>query len=227
MRKPSSQLIKTILFVVPPYLLYFTLLSPYFNNIVSDLLLEFSHTNETTIVSSLNEYNDSSFYVAGTSTFDQLTYVEEDNNTSSTDFVFADPRVIAMRKFLADYNSPMYPYADVFVYEADKTGLDWRLVASISGVESGFGKVIPLNTNNAWGWKGGPNGTWSSFATWKEGISTVTNGLAYGYGTNLTPFQIEPTYCPPCGVESGHPWANGVMKYMNDLSYYLNNLENM
>lgn len=222
----KSKLIKSVFVLAVVYTIYFVFIAPWLNKLVSDILLDFSYTNEKTVISYLENYVDSSYSIAGTSTFNQLTSVESDS-TQSTNFVFADPRIIAMRKFLSDYNSPMYPYADVFIYEADKTGLDWRLVASISGVESAFGKVIPRGTNNAWGWKGGPGGTWSSFPTWREGITTITNGLAYGYGTNLTPSQIEPTYCPPCGQEAGHPWANGVTKYMNDLTYYLNNLENM
>jgi len=156
--------------------------------------------------------------------------LKKDTVISSSDqdkYITTDPRVIAMRRFLQDYRSPMYPYADIFIMEADRTGLDWRLVASISGVESAFGNIIPLNSNNGWGWKGGPGGNWSMFPTWKEGISTVTEGLAYGYGTTLTPSQIEPTYCPPCGADPAHAWANGVQKYMNELQYYLDNLENI
>ncbi|MBI2356854.1 hypothetical protein HYV12_02270 [Candidatus Dojkabacteria bacterium] len=135
-----------------------------------------------------------------------------------------DPRVMAMRKFLIDHYSPLYTYADIFVSEADKVGLDWRLVASISGVESAFGNLIPYKSNNGWGWRGGPGGAYSLFPTWKEGISTVTSRLARGYGTELTPFDIEPTYCPPCGRNPQHAWANGVTQFMNELNYYVENL---
>lgn len=138
-----------------------------------------------------------------------------------------DSRILAMREFLIDHHSPLYPYADVFVEEADKAGLDWRLVASISGVESAFGNLIPYQTNNGWGWRGGPNGAYSVFTSWSHGISTVTERLAIGYGTDLTPFEIEPAYCPPCYATEGHPWANGVTKFMNDLDYYLYNLDNI
>ncbi len=138
-----------------------------------------------------------------------------------------DARVVAMEKFLADYNSPMTPYARSFIDEADKYGLDWRLVASISGVESAFGNITPRATNNAWGWRGinrNPEG-WSIFNTWGDGVAEVTRGLAQGYGITLTPFQIEPVYCPPCGQNPAHAWANGVTRFMNELSYYANNLD--
>lgn len=149
------------------------------------------------------------------------------NVQSMTDILTEDARIIAMEKFLSDYNSPMTPYANVFIEQADRYGLDWRLVASISGVESAFGNISPRNTNNGWGWRGiNPNdGGWSIFATWGTGITEVTRGLAEGYGVTLTPFQIESTYCPPCGQNPAHAWANGVTRFMNELSYYVNNLD--
>lgn len=136
-----------------------------------------------------------------------------------------NPKTLAMRKFLLDYSSPMYPYSNVLVEEAEKYGLDWRLVASISGVESAFGNLIPPGSNNGWGWRGGPGGAYSIFSNWGEGIKTVTSRLALGYGTDLTPFDIEPVYCPPCYANPAHAWANGVTRFMNELSYYLENLE--
>lgn len=149
------------------------------------------------------------------------------NITSNTNYATVDSRVIAMKKFLVDYNSPMSPYAETFITEADEYGLDWRLVASISGVESAFGNLIPSNSNNGWGWRGGEGGAYSIFTSWNDGIKTVTKGLALGYGTTLTPFEIEPAYCPPCYANSAHSWANGVTNYMNELQYYLNNLDSI
>lgn len=138
-----------------------------------------------------------------------------------------DSRVVAMRKFLVDKGSPVYPYAESFIVEADTYGLDWRMVASISGVESAFGNITPYQTNNGWGWRGGPNGAYSQFTSWSQGIGVVTEGLARGYGTDMTPFEIEPIYCPPCGRNPAHAWANGVTRFMNELQYYLENLESI
>lgn len=143
---------------------------------------------------------------------------------TSPSVVTTDKRIIAMRKFLIDYRSPLYPYADQFIVEADKYGLDWRLVASIAGVESAFGNLIPYGSNNAWGWKGDRTRPWSLFPTWGDGIHTVTSRLALGYGTELTPFEIEPTYCPPCGQNPAHAWANGVTNFMNELTRYTESL---
>jgi hypothetical protein len=136
----------------------------------------------------------------------------------------SDTRVIAMSRFLNNYNSPMAPYAKVFVESADEVGLDWRLVASISGVESGFGRITPYESKNAWGWRGGPGGDFSDFPTWEDGIRHVTSRIAIGYGTDITPHSMESIYCPPCGEVPSHPWANGVAGYMSELSEYRSNL---
>jgi hypothetical protein len=168
--------------------------------------------------------------IGNNSVYDQkstLTIASNSMLTGTTGIGTTNPKIIALQKFLIDYNSPLYPYAKDFVASAEKNKLDWRLVASISGVESGFGTVIPGKVNNGWGWRGGPNGAYSEFATWPDGIEVITEGLARGYGITLTPFDIEVNYCPPCHANPYHAWANGVVKYMNELNYYLNNLDNI
>jgi len=149
--------------------------------------------------------------------------------TSRTKFFTMDPRVLAMSKFLYDYHSPMAPYAETFIIEADRHGLDWRLIASISGVESAFGNLIPKGTNNAWGWRGRDKNEdgWSVFATWEDAIVHITERMAIGYGTDLTPYDIQDVYCPPCGETGLDLWAGGVTRFMNELEYYVNNLENL
>jgi len=155
------------------------------------------------------------------STTNQPSYITNLPSTIQT----TDARTIAMFNFLIDYNSPMYPNAATFIEEADKYGLDWRLVASISGVESAFGRLIAPNSYNGWGWKGDPTQEWSHFKDWEDGITTVTERMALGYGINKTPYQIEPIYCPPCGANPAHAWANGVQGYMNALNLYLTDVE--
>ena len=152
-----------------------------------------------------------------------------DEIRSRTRYYIQDPRVLAMSEFLYAYNSPMYPHAELFVTEADKYGLDWRLIVAISGVESAFGNLIPRDSHNAWGWRGrNPNDRgWSMFEDWEEAIIHITERMALGYGTDLTPFQIQNTYCPPCGRSGRDLWAHGVTRFMNELNYYLNNLGSM
>jgi hypothetical protein len=149
--------------------------------------------------------------------------------TGQTRFFTLDPRVLAMSKFLNDYHSPMAQHAELFIVEADRYGLDWRLIVAISGVESAFGNLIPRGSNNAWGWRGrNPDSRgWSMFETWDEAIVHITERMALGYGTDLTPFDIQDTYCPPCGETGLDLWAHGVTRFMNELDYYVNNLENL
>ncbi len=93
-----------------------------------------------------------------------------------------DWRVAHLYKFLADYNSPLTDQAGHFVREADRLNLDWRLVVAIAGVESTFGKHIPTNSFNAWGW-----GVFTEkqdgihFQDWADGITTVSEGLRENY----------------------------------------------
>lgn len=136
------------------------------------------------------------------------------------ELVTSDTRVIAMNYFLLDYGSPMAPYAETFITVADEVGADWRLVAAISGVESSFGRLIPANSYNAWGWKGAADGGFSEFEDWPTAIAFITRRIAVGYGTDISPFDIESTYCPPCGATGVHAWANGVTRYMELLEEY-------
>lgn len=95
---------------------------------------------------------------------------------------YPDERVEILKRTLEYYRSPLLPYAEHFILEADRFELDWRLVAAISGVESTFGKHIPPGSYNAWGW-GIPTGAQSgiAFSDWKKGISTVSSGLRKDY----------------------------------------------
>lgn len=137
-----------------------------------------------------------------------------------SDIATLDGRAAALRKYLRDQGSPLTIYAELIVKEADIYKLDWRLVPAISGIESRFCRITPIDTNNCWGWRGGPGGTWQKFENYGVGIKVLTSRLALGYGTELTPYDIEPAYCPPCAA-SGHSWARSVTQFMNGMTLYL------
>jgi hypothetical protein len=106
-----------------------------------------------------------------------------------------DPRVTKLRAYFEKNKSPLVDYAPEFVKYADKYELDWRLVASISGVESTFGKHMPKNSYNAYGWG---NGT-LRFTSWDQSIEHVTKTLKEKYvdrGVDTLP-EISRVYCPP------------------------------
>ncbi|MFH0749290.1 MAG: hypothetical protein V1917_00005 [Candidatus Gottesmanbacteria bacterium] len=91
-------------------------------------------------------------------------------------------RVTKLESYLKSKNSPLVGTAEHFVGEADRLGLDWKLVAAIAGIESYFGKLIPQNSYNAWGWAiytGMRDGR--HFNGWEDGITTVSEGLKNNY----------------------------------------------
>ena len=64
-----------------------------------------------------------------------------------------DPRAVRLKKFLGHLHCPVAPLADEFVNAADDNQLDWRLLPSISVIESGGGKAY--RNNNIFGWNNG------------------------------------------------------------------------
>lgn len=124
-----------------------------------------------------------------------------------------DERVEKLKAYFAKHNSPLKPYAYDFVYYADLYGLDWKLVPAISGVESTFGKRIPRNSYNAYGWA---NGNYS-FTSWEQSIEVVSRTLKEKYvdrGYNTVP-KIARMYAPPSTT-----WSGNVQFFMNQIENY-------
>jgi hypothetical protein len=134
-----------------------------------------------------------------------------------------DVRSQILRKFLQSHNSPMANHAGTFVTVADKYDLDWRLLPAIAGAESSFGKYIPKNSFNAWGW-GIPTGAQRGlgFGSWDDGIETVGRGLRRGYlDRGLTTLrQMEARYTPPSASQPDHPWVASVEHFMLEIENY-------
>jgi len=82
-----------------------------------------------------------------------------------------DPRPIQLRQFFEAYDCPLKGYADDFVMEADENELDWRLLPSISFVESTGGKYS-MN-NNVFGW----DSCNTKFRSVRSGIHEVATSL--------------------------------------------------
>jgi hypothetical protein len=85
-----------------------------------------------------------------------------------------DLREAILRKFFSDKHCPAARYAGLFVKEADDFGLDWRLLPSLSFVESGGGKTA--TGNNLFGWANGK----AAFETIGDAIHHVAAVLALG-----------------------------------------------
>ena len=87
----------------------------------------------------------------------------------------ADSRWILIRQLFEKNNSPAHEYARDFVIAADQNGLDWRLLPSLSLVESGGGKQA--RNNNILGW----GNCKVRFRTTREGIYRVASRLKKSY----------------------------------------------
>ncbi|HPQ79251.1 MAG TPA: hypothetical protein PLG47_02240 [Candidatus Dojkabacteria bacterium] len=224
---PSSNIFRVGIVVVL-FILYYLFLSPFVESFLLKQVTLVLRSGQRQTLNVLSPVYD---IYANSKEYNFAIYDEnlKSKNISNTKFFTVDPRVLAMNKFLISYHSPMATSAETFIVEADKHGLDWRLIASISGVESAFGNITPKGSNNAWGWRGinGNEDGWSMFPTWDDAIIHITERFSRGYGTTMTPFEIEPIYCPPCGASPEHAWANGVSKYMLELQYYLDNLDKL
>lgn len=121
-----------------------------------------------------------------------------------------DMRVTELREYLESHNSPLAEYAEDFIKYSDQYDLDWRLVPAITGVESTFGKHIPYNSYNAYGWA---NGNYS-FSSWEESIGHVSKTLAEKYiakGAN-TSSEIGRIYAPPSST-----WSSKVEYFKNKI----------
>lgn len=102
-----------------------------------------------------------------------------------------DYRIIRLQQFLKQKDCPVEGLASDFVQAADRHQLDWRLLPSISYVESTGGKFH--RNNNIFGWANGK----ASFPTIRHGIHLVANRLAEGrHYRNKSMDQILATYNP-------------------------------
>lgn len=133
-----------------------------------------------------------------------------------------DKRAEVLRAYFEKYNSPLVAYAQTFVDEADKNNLDWKLVASIAGVESYFGQQIPSFSYNGWGY--GVYGTnVRRFSSWEDGIAVVSKALRTDYmdkwgATNV--YQIGSFYA------ADPMWANKVTHFIGDIENFELNRSN-
>jgi len=128
--------------------------------------------------------------------------------------VSADARPEIIRQYLAKYQSPLLPFADLIVAEADKYRIDFRLTTAIAQQESNLCKVIPPQSYNCWGWGIHSKGT-LGFASFEEGIVTVTKGLFTDYlarGFDSVE-KIMARYTP----HSPGSWAKGVNEFIAEM----------
>lgn len=116
-----------------------------------------------------------------------------------------DYRIERLNHYLQSKNSPLAEYAKTIVEEADRNGIDWTLVTSISGKESSFGKRIPEGSHNAWGIGGAKSVR--HFSSWNESIKFTSELLGKNYRRNMNK-GLQTKYCP--SVECSSSWVDDV-----------------
>jgi hypothetical protein len=153
---------------------------------------------------------------ANTSLYGARMYASLPNTFPSVsgEAITSDARSEIIRQYLTRHASPLTPYADLIVQEADKYNLDYRLTTAIAQQESNLCKVIPFGTFNCWGWGIHSEGT-LGFTSYAEGVKEVTKGLwKYYISSGLdTPEKIMAKYTPL----SNGSWAKGVGEFLSQM----------
>jgi len=160
-----------------------------------------------------NPHQAASFSVAPTAVYAALPD-SSITNLMQTTVTTSDARVELIRQFLDSHHSPLAQYADLIVSNADQNGIDYRLITAIAGQESNWCRVIPPGSYNCWGFDI-YNHHVHNFASYQDGITTVTKTLATKYKDQglITPNQIMTQYTPG----SNGSWATGVTTFMDEL----------
>ncbi len=113
-----------------------------------------------------------------------------------------DPRFASLDRFFQKGDCPARAYSHVFLEAADVYDLDWRLLPSISFVESTGGKTA--RNNNFFGWDGGK----AEFSSPIAGIRKVAARLAHSdLYRNKGTDGILATYNPNEGYAAKVKWV--------------------
>lgn len=125
----------------------------------------------------------------------------------------ADPRkteiflrkVAAVKAFFRRYNAPLQKNAEDFVRAADMYNIDYRLVPSISMIESSGGKVL-FRPYNPFGWGR------SGYPSFTAAIYDVSRGMSRYYAGGLRqPEKIAYRYNPV----TPESWGRKARSFMN------------
>jgi hypothetical protein len=106
-----------------------------------------------------------------------------------------DPRAARLHEYLEQRDLPVKTYVEDFVRAADQNALDWRLLPSISIVESTGGKHF--KNNNVFGWANGDK----RFGSVRHGIYRVAHHLGHSrhyrgktIAAKLATYNTNPEY---------------------------------
>jgi hypothetical protein len=150
----------------------------------------------------------------------QLTAAGGTSQMLDATVIAGDARVLLLHQFMSKYQSPLTQYADVMVAEADRNGLDFRLVPAIAMCESNLGIRIPSRDSyNAWGlavYTGQLSG--KKFENWPAAIQWVSSYIKERYYDKgyKDLYAIGAIWAPP-SVNNGYSWTNCVEGFMKSI----------
>lgn len=119
-----------------------------------------------------------------------------------------DPRAISLEKYLRKQKSPLASHADLLVERSDATGIDYKLVVAIAGLESGY-CAENFAKNNCWGFG---NYSWSSLETGIKEYYRLMKKNYFAKGLN-TIGEIHRVYAP-----SSTDYLNKYYYHFNQIS---------
>lgn len=125
----------------------------------------------------------------------------------------ADERALKLAAYLESRNSQLASYAVTFVEAADKYGLDWKLLPSIAGVESGFARIYVNGSFNAWGWGGG----YIYLNSWENAIEVISKALKEKYADKWNARTVEEI--GPIWAEDPN-WSKKVRLFWNQIENF-------
>jgi hypothetical protein len=117
-----------------------------------------------------------------------------------------DPRVARLNDYLGDKSFPVKLYSEDFVRAADANALDWRLLPSISIIESTGGKHF--KNNNVLGWANGDK----RFGSVRHGIYRVAHQLTHG-----RPYRGKDLSGKLAAYNSNPEYRQKVLRVMNHI----------
>jgi len=143
------------------------------------------------------------------------------NNGEDSEVINLEAKAAAIDAYFSKRDMPLAGYGKKMVIEAEKNGLDWRLLAAISVRESTGGKfACKTKTHNAFGWGSCKIG----FSSTDVAIETIGRNLggnnpktAHHYD-NKTTLQILRAYNPPSIVPKYGEQVISIMDTISDIN---------
>lgn len=148
----------------------------------------------------------------------EKTYAAGITPKPTTAPTYSDLRVQKVADYLLAKDSPLAPYAELIVSEADTQDISWTLIVAISGKESSFGTMIKPESHNAWGimaWDSQGKRYVRSFSSWEEGIKFESKLISQNFRKDSNA-GIQSRYCPIS--ECSSTWTEHVTSFQEQIN---------